>query len=165
MSAPDCMEIGIRDLAHRNSELEQDIVERLTDTKGMLVIDEAQHLFLPALETVRSLHDASGVAVVLFVYSGLVGRRQAEFAQISSRIGKKLNLKRAKPADIDALARAWIVNDKHALKELRTIGALPGGLRGVTQTLRMATMIAQGMDQEISATTIRAAWQRIAGDV
>ncbi len=43
--------------------IEANIVERVRETRGLLVIDEAQHLTHRALDAVRSIHDAAGIGL------------------------------------------------------------------------------------------------------
>ena len=87
------------------------IVQRLQGTKGLLIIDEAQHLSLLALESLRSIHDATACGLVLMgnesVYANLSGRRSAEFAQLFSRVGMVLQLRKTTAADVEALAGHW----------------------------------------------------------
>ena len=84
------------------------IVQRLQGTKGLLILDEAQHLMLPALESLRSIHDATACGLVLMgneaVYSRLSGRHSAEFAQLYSRVGSVLKLENPLPRTL----RHWL---------------------------------------------------------
>lgn len=73
-----------------------DIRDKLEGTNRVIIIDEAQHLKLSALEQIRTLADPNsitgtkGVGIVLIgnteVYSRLKGKQQAQFAQLFSRI-------------------------------------------------------------------------------
>ena len=84
------------------------IVQRLQGTKGLLIIDEAQHLSLLALESLRSIHDATACGLVLMgnesVYANLSGRRSAEFAHLFSRVGMVLKLENPLPRTL----RHWL---------------------------------------------------------
>jgi len=75
-------------------DIYSEVVEKLATTSKTIIIDEAQHLVLKSLELVRSLNDETQTAIVLIgndkVYSKLLGKQQAEFAQLFSRIGMKL---------------------------------------------------------------------------
>jgi len=71
---------------------ENAIIARLHDTKGLLIVDEAQHLPVSGLDAVRSIHDATGCGLALLgnesVYARITGgARQAHFAQLFSRVG------------------------------------------------------------------------------
>ena len=59
----------------------------------MIIIDEAQHLTVRALNHIRCLADESGIGICLIgnedVYSKLKGTGKADFAQLFSRIGMR----------------------------------------------------------------------------
>lgn len=73
-----------------------DIMDKLMLADRTLVIDEAQHLTRDSLELVRSINDATGTAIVLMgneiIYSKMLGKQQAEFAQLFTRIGMRKHL-------------------------------------------------------------------------
>jgi len=79
-----------------NLDLMLDIREKLEGTSRVIIIDEAQHLKPSALEELRTLSDpnvltdqpGTGVALIgnTEVYSRMVGRQEARFAQLFSRI-------------------------------------------------------------------------------
>jgi len=91
------------------------IRSKLAGTNKVIVIDEAQHLKLPALEELRTLTDAdsatgtpgNGVALIgnTEVYSRMMGRQQAQFAQLFSRIRMNRNYttRKVKKEDVRAL--------------------------------------------------------------
>ena len=72
------------------------IRERLDGSETIIIVDEAQHLKISALEEIRTLTDPNmitgkrGIGVVLIgnteVYNRMRGREQASFAQLYSRI-------------------------------------------------------------------------------
>ncbi len=72
------------------------IREKLENTNKVIIIDEAQHLKLGALEELRALSDdnsvtgAKGVGICLIgntdVYNRMMGKQEAQFAQLFSRI-------------------------------------------------------------------------------
>lgn len=76
--------------------LVMDIRDKLEGTNKVIIIDEAQHLKLSALEQIRTLADPNsitgtkGVGIVLIgnteVYSKMKGKQEAQFAQLFSRI-------------------------------------------------------------------------------
>lgn len=76
--------------------LMMDIRDKLEGTNKVVIIDEAQHLKLSALEQIRTLADPNsitgtkGVGIVLIgnteVYSKMKGKQEAQFAQLFSRI-------------------------------------------------------------------------------
>lgn len=161
--------LGLRP-AGRASRVEGDIIERMRDTQGLLVVDEAQHLGPRALDAMRALHDATGVGVTFMgneiVYAQLTGNtRSIGFAQLFSRIGKRVRLTRPRAGDVDALIDAWGVHERDAANLLREIAKKPGALRGVTKTLRLASMFAAGDGvEQPTLGHIRVAWRDLGGE-
>ena len=82
----------------RAAAVEAAVVERMTASGGLLAVDEAQHLPVRTLEVLRGLHDASGCGVALLgsdpFWIQLSGGRRPEFAQLFSRVGKRVRLTR-----------------------------------------------------------------------
>lgn len=85
-----CKRIG-KQVPSRRAALMSTLVEQLSDTNRLIIIDEADHLSLDALQAVRNLNDEAGCGIVL---SGndkifrqiLSARRGYEFDQIRTRI-------------------------------------------------------------------------------
>lgn len=150
--------------------VEANIIERVRETRGLLVIDEAQHLTHRALDAIRSIHDAAGIGLALvgneIVYSQLTGgSRSVGFAQLFSRVAKRVRLSRAKDADVTSLLEAWGIRDKESRQLCLGIGRRPGALRGLSQTLRLASMFAASSGAgRPSAEHIRDAWQDLGGE-
>ncbi len=155
--------LGLKNYPARSSRLAMVIAERLNNTFGLMIIDEAQHLNKAALEAIRSLHDQTGIGFALvgneIVYSQLSGggTRSEGFAQLFSRIGKRIRLNRPMEDDILSLAGAWGITDKKITNELINIASKPGALRGLTKTLRLGSMIAAGKNTPLGLTEIHAA--------
>lgn len=150
--------------------IEANIIERVRETRGLLVIDEAQHLTHRALDAIRSIHDAAGIGLALvgneIVYSQLTGgSRSVGFAQLFSRVAKRVRLSRAKDADVAALLQAWGITDKEARQLCLGIGRRPGALRGLSQTLRLASMFAAASGtNRPTVEHIRDAWKDLGGE-
>ena len=133
----------------RAAQLEADLLERLHGSHGLLIVDEAQHLGARALEGLRSIHDGSGVGLALLggesLYVRLTGgSRSAEYAQLFSRIGRRVRFSRAGQGDVDALLAAWGLSDAAVRAAALDIARRPGALRGLTKTLRLAALLASG---------------------
>lgn len=157
---------GLRSRQALAWRLEAELLEKLAGTRGLLLVDEAQHLELRALEGLRGLHDAAGVGLALvgneMVYARLTGgRRAADFAQLYSRIGKRVRLVRPTQADVARLLSAWKVRGTAEREELLGIARSPGGLRSVVKCLRLASLIAEG--SRVRVSHIRAAWRDLGG--
>ncbi len=139
---------GIRHVPSRSWRIETALVDRVRGSVGLLIVDEAQHLDVRALEGLRGIHDAGGIGLALLgselVYARLTGGRSASYAQLFSRVGKRVRLGRPGVADADAMAAAWSIEDKGARQAVREIARTPGALRGVTKALRLAGLMAGG---------------------
>ena len=138
---------GIRHIPSRSWRIESALVDRVRGSAGLLIVDEAQHLDVRALEGLRGIHDAAGIGLALLgsdlVYARLTGSsRSASYAQLFSRVGRRVRLGRTGSRDADAIAAAWGVEDNGARQAVREIARAPGALRGVTKVLRLAGMMA-----------------------
>ena len=163
-----CLALGFRELPSGGARMQREIVARIRGTGGLLVIDEAQHLSVAALDAIRALHDATGVGVALIgneqIYTRMTGgTRAAWLDRLFSRIGKRLRVARATRDDVAALAAAHGVASQEAIKPLAAIGAQAGALRGVTKCLRLARLMAQGTGEPLAAAHIGAAWKDLTG--
>jgi len=161
--------MGLRDMPQGGARIEAAIIDRLRGTAGLLVVDEAQHLSKLALESVRSLHDATGVGLTLLgndqVYAQLTGgARQAHFAQLFSRVGNRMRLGGPTDADVTILAEAWCI-EAGAKPICRKIAGQPGALRGLTKALRMAAMAAAGEGNTLAKEHIKFAWESLGGSL
>lgn len=158
---------GLRPSNTRAFRIEADLVERLEETNGLLIIDEAQHLNTRAIEALRGLHDATGVGLAIMgnevIYSRITGgRRSAEFAQLFSRIGKRVRLTRPRKDDVESLLDAWGITGREEREAVLEIARSPGALRMVTKALRLATLFAKG--ESVQLRHIRAAWRDLGGE-
>lgn len=141
------------------------IIDRLSGSGSLLIIDEAQHLATSALDQARSFHDLARCGLVLIgnhsVYSRM-GDGRAEFAQIFSRIGMKITQAKPKAEDVETVLAAWNLPFDSGLA--KKIAQKQGALRGMTKALRIAHMLAAGASEEVSEAHLRAAWEQIGFD-
>ena len=159
--------LGERDAAGTPQKLSRRIRARVANLGNpLLIIDEAQHLSEKALEEIRSWNDAVGVGIALFgnesVWQRLTGgSRQANFAQMFSRVG--LNIRRSLPlqGDVTAMADAWRIADEPTIAYLRKIAMTPGGLRGATFALEIASMIAAAEQRPLALDDLQDAWTQL----
>ena len=156
---------GLRSINARPWRLESEIVDRIRGTRGLLIVDEAQHLDTRALEVLRGLHDQAEIGLALLgnelLYARLTGgRRSAEFAQLFSRVGRRVRLTQPTQADVHSLLAAWRVGGEAERVQALEIARQPGGLRGLTKALRLSSMKAQG--QAVAAVHLKAAWKELA---
>lgn len=163
------MAVGITGAALHPAKLRREIVRRVRGTRGLLIVDEAQHLTKLALEAARSIHDSTNVGLVLLgnaqVYRRVYGSNteKEDFAQLFSRIGIRLKLARPKAGDVHAIAEAFGITGRDCLEYLETIARHAGALRGVVKTIRLAYVMAAEKDGPIARTDLVLAWKRLQG--
>jgi len=144
----------------QNRALSRDIKAKLKGTNGLLVIDEAQHLGVQAVEEIRSIHDASKIGLVLCgnekVYTVLTGgNRSAVFAQLFSRVGRKLKVGTPKKGDIDAILDAWGLTGAPERDYAHRIAAVDMGFRGLINVLDEAALVSQGSGVPVNVGMLR----------
>ena len=148
--------------------IEKAIARKVQGTNGVLLIDEAQHLSPPALDAIRSIHDATGIGVCYLGNEDLAakiagGRRAERTAQLSSRIGYRRNIRRPVKADVTALLDAWQVRGRAERDYLADVGTRPGGLRTMTKLLQLASVMAASADQPLARAHLEQAWRQLGG--
>jgi len=155
--------VGLEDCAGGSRIISRAIRARLVAAKKpFLCIDEAQHLSLNSLESLRSIHDETEVGMLLagntMVYERLTGgARVAHFAQLFSRMGAQLHIRKPIPEDVVSLAAAWKLTDEKSISYLGQIARRPGALRGVIKVLRLAIAAANGNVSQVRIDKIRLA--------
>jgi DNA transposition AAA+ family ATPase len=116
-------------------------LDKLDGTNKILTIDEAQHLPYKTLEILRDLHDECNVPVVLVgnkeVYSKLLGRGEAAFAQLFSRAAIRTELSTQNIIQKD-IFELFPTADSRAAKLLHKIAQTRWGIRGAVNTFQNA---------------------------
>ncbi|MBL7997454.1 MAG: AAA family ATPase [Candidatus Kapabacteria bacterium] len=87
-------------------KLFSDIVDKLSDTGWVIIVDEAEHLPYKALELIRRIHDKAGVGLVLVGMPRLIANlrgKQGEYKQLYSRVGVYRQLDKLELADVERL--------------------------------------------------------------
>ena len=142
------------------------VVSRMRGSGGLLIVDEAQHLPVPALEGLRSLHDASGCGLALVgsdpLWLRISDGGRPELAQLFSRVSKRVWLDAPSAADATALLGAWRLAGNGLDALACRIAARPGGLRGLTNVLALAHVNAGS--RPVKVTHLRSAWRDLTGE-
>ncbi len=131
--------------------LMMDIRDKLEGTNRVIIIDEAQHLKLSAIEQIRTLADPNsitgtkGVGIVFIgnteVYSRMKGKQEAQFAQLFSRIkmSRYYTTFNVKEEDVEMLFPT--LQEKGMKKELGFLMSVcksKWGIRGATNVYENA---------------------------
>jgi len=137
-----------------------------TGSGTLLIVDEGQHLNDEAVNQLRHFVDVykCGVAIVgnSEVYSRFSKTKQGQsYAQLKSRIGKRLMRDKPYVEDLHAFIAAWQVTDRASVQFLLGIGTKGGAFRQIDKTMRMATMLAigEGEGSGVELKHIQAAWK------
>lgn len=153
-------------MEHNPARLTRAIGERLQRIGDgtLLIVDEAQNLTDDAINQLRHFVDIYNTGLALVGNDEVYGRlaRKSDgpsYAQIKSRLGKRL--KRAKPyaEDIAARVKTWGVAEPDAVKYLTGIGFKAGALRQIDKTMVLAGILAAGEGVEVARKHIKAAWE------
>lgn len=126
-------QLGVRERVSR--KITREIIGKLKNSGRVLVIDEAQHLTVRALNHLRCLSDESGIGIALVgneeVYSKLRGTGRADFAQLFSRIGmrKQVLTNNVTIDDIRAIFTPYGIAED-AMELLAAVTRTGYGLRG-----------------------------------
>lgn len=151
------------------------ICAKAGEAKGLLIIDEGQHLTPPALEALRAINDRVGVGIAIMgneaAYSqvGPTGVKAA-FAQVSSRFARRIFILEPLAEDAAQLAQAWAeTNGEVATKPIvafcQKIAAKPGGLRNIEMAFEGALIAARGADEPLDLSHLQGAFSAISGGV
>lgn len=152
---------------HNPARLARAIGMRLRRSGGgtLLIVDEGQHLDDAALNQLRYFVDVyeCGVAIVgnSEVYSRFTKHRSdRSYAQLKSRIGKRLHRLQPYDEDLATCIAAWNVTDPACIKFLTGVGMKGGAFRQIDKTMRMAIMAAIGEGSNVvELRHIQSAWK------
>jgi hypothetical protein len=136
--------VGLKHASGGARRLKLAIEQRIAGRHGVLVIDEAQHLSMAAVEELRAIHDTTGVGLALVgneqSYTRFLGgSHAANYAQINSRIGLKLRLGKPTRQDVAVLAESYGVTEDDCLDVLVQVASRPGALRSVAKMLDLVS--------------------------
>lgn len=139
------------------------LTERLYGTESVVVVDEAQHLRLEALEFARAVHDATGCGLVFCgtatIYDNLTRHRDALLEQLYSRVGcRRCVSDEVPPEDVVAVVDAALGKDAtKQIKKYLLERAEFGGLRIVTRQLKNAARMADLAHEDLTLDHIKEA--------
>ncbi|WP_454887859.1 AAA family ATPase [Sphingomonas oryzagri] len=156
--------IGLGEVKGSPQQLSRQIKARVRGKKGLLIVDEAQELTDKALNELRGWHDRTKVGIALLGNETVVGQidsRKSALAQISSRFSIRHVQVAPMHGDMEALLDAWGIMETDQRAFLGKIAGMPGALREVTHTIKIASVAAFGSGQGLTLAHLRdAARQR-----
>lgn len=161
--------VGIKDMSYTGARaLYRAILQRVRDTNGLLIVDEAQHLNVKCFDEIRSIHDSTGIGIAFMGNETVSGRmagggRAGDHAQVYSRVGGRRYIPRPTRGDVRSQADAWGVDCVDCVGFLEELASKSGALRLVTKTVRRAVMHAGGIDK-VTVEHLQAAWRNLGAD-
>ena len=138
------------------------IIEYQERHHKIIILDEAQHLSINALENLRSINDKTCTGIVICgnptVYDRMHGKGQAHFAQLYSRIGIRLEVT---PPGIDEMESIYgkIVTDRESLLFLHKLALSHGGLRNCEKVVKIAQQFKEDEKEPLNIELLRSANQ------
>lgn len=138
------------------------ITDYLASNPKLIIIDEAQHLSIRALENLRAINDATESGVVLCgnptVYDRMHGRGQAHFAQLYSRIGIRRHIVEPSLDDIASIFENQRL-DKESLLYLHKLALQRGGIRNCVKILNIALQLQDNEKEPLNIDHLQSAYQ------
>lgn len=165
--------MGAQDARGTPMQLMREVCRRAAAAKGLLIVDEGQHLSEKALETLRAINDKVEVGIAILgneaAYSqvGATGVKAA-FAQVSSRFAHRSYILAPDSRDAAALAQAFAEVNGEAITNkdvefCQQIAAKPGGLRNIAMTFEKALLAARGRQEPLSLGHLQGAFAQLSG--
>ncbi len=138
------------------------ITDYLTNNPRLIIIDEAQHLSIRALENLRAINDSTETGIVLCgnptVYDRMRGRGQAHFAQLYSRIGIRRHIIEPDLEDITKIFLNYGL-DKESLLYLHKLALQRGGIRNCVKVLNIALQLRDDEKEPLTIDHLQSACQ------
>lgn len=138
------------------------IIDYLTHIPRLIIIDEAQHLSIRALENLRAINDVTETGIVLCgnptVYDRMHGRGQAHFAQLYSRIGIRRHIIEPTLEDITSIFEVYTLN-KECLLYLHQLALQRGGIRNCVKIVNIALQIREDEKEPLNIDHLESAYQ------
>lgn len=151
-----------RDQRGTDRVLVDTITNCLATTPKLIIIDEAQHLSVRALENLRAINDVTETGIVLCgnptVYDRMHGRGQAHFAQLYSRIGISRHITEPSLKDIEAIFQPYEL-DEDSLQYLHQLALFRGGIRNCVKVLNIALQLQESEKEPLTIDQLQSAYQ------
>lgn len=158
-----CTQMGIHE-SGTETDLMNQVLSKLENTHKLIIVDEADHLTLPALQALRNLYDEAGVRIVLAGNNKIIyqmyekkNAKIAKFEQFRTRIGIKIKVlnKRFNQKELNHIFPNM---DSECQKYLLDV-ARSESLRVAINVAEYASLLAEGSGKAIGVTDLQYAYQ------
>ncbi|MEW5687201.1 MAG: AAA family ATPase [Pseudomonadota bacterium] len=149
------------------------VCQRAREAKGLLIVDECQHLTPPSIETLRAVNDEVRIGIALLGNEAAAARvghtgNKVEFAQVSSRIAMRRVFVAPDANDVADLVREWgrLNNEELTEREIafcQKMASRPGGLRNIEMTMEAAILAARGDEEPLGLEHLQGAFAQLSG--
>lgn len=152
-----------RGLAQRSA-----IVRRHLPQGSLLILDEAQHVSISALEELRAIQDEKRCGLALVGNATVLRRLQGSsrdpaYAQLFGRVGNRVQLPKASEQDVTLVLATMGVDAADVLSVAMDI-LKKEDMRVVIKATRKAMLLASGANENLDARFLRAAYKQLAGE-
>ncbi|EBK0106046.1 transcriptional regulator [Salmonella enterica] len=155
--------LGLGEIKGGKGPLSRAIRRALTGKKGLVIVDEADHLSIDGFEQLRAIQDATGVGMVLIGnpegMSVIAQHRNDNLTRLVSRMARTRKVNGVLEADVEAIADAWGIAGKDERDEMQSIARKPGALRILTNVLSQARVMSTGEGSPLRKKHIKAAYK------
>lgn len=153
--------LGMKTSRIMASDGSTEVIKRLRNKRALLVIDEANHLSIDAIDEIRGWHDATGCGIALLGNEELVreidsGKNRTQLARLNSRIAWKFERDAPTEEDVKIFCNAWQIEDPAMRKFLRGIAITQdsGGLRECRQLIEIASLFAANEQRGLTVSDL-----------
>lgn len=132
-----------------------DVVDKLKDSGRLIIVDEAEHLPVRALDLLRRINDKAGVGIVLIGLPRLVEqitKKRGDFAYLYSRIGMAAKIFKLSDGDVQLFVKYVFPEANGIIKDFRK--ACGGSARILVKLLKRTQRLTQINNSELTAGLI-----------
>lgn len=138
----------------RINKMKDDVIDKLKDSGRMIVIDEAEHLPVRALDLLRRINDKAGAGILFCGLNRFMENlrlKQADFAYLYTRVGFKVTLEQLQAEDIEAIVHEVLPGSNGLWKTFHQESHGNGRVLAklMTRTMRIAEVNGAAVTPEI----------------
>lgn len=155
-------QLGYYEDAYRNDAYLR-LIEKSLNYGDLLIVDEAQHLSIEALDQIRYFHDAIGIGIAYLgndvIHTSINGRgiQAKNMGPLSRRIGMRLPLQHSTKEDVSVVLEAWNIQGQKESEFACEVGMGRGGIGALTQVFRQSLLISKHANIPIDVRVMRSA--------